>query len=291
MTRPLIGILFATLVVASYSCAAKDMAESMASSPAPVARKAAALEMEAAGGEADNEAGKDKAGAPAAFQRKIIRNGEISMVVKSYKPAREAIDAMLKKSRGYIANSRTEHNLDQVSSATLTLRVPSRGFTPVMKALAQLGIVQSEATTSKDITEKYYDLTARLATARKLEKRLLELLQTRTDKVADLLQVERELARVREKVESFEGKLRLFDNLVDLSTITVNLLIRQKYTPPKPPTLPEEMSEVLSDSWDSLKQFGRGALLTVVALLPWALPIALAIYALVRIVRRIRRKK
>ena len=289
MTRPLIGILFAALAVATFSCAAKDMAEPMASSPAPVAAKAAALELEQAGGEPDSGESKDKAGA-AAMERKIIRNGEIAVVVKAYKPAREAIEAMLKKSRGYIANSRTEHSLDQVSSATLTLRVPARGFTPVMKALANLGVVQSEATTSQDITEKYYDIKARLGTARKLEKRLLELLQTRTDKVADLLQVERELARVREKVERFEGKLRLFDNLVDLCTITVNLTIRQKYTPPRPPTLPEEMGEVLSNSWDSLKQFGRGALLTLVALLPWALPMALAIYVLVRIARRVRRR-
>jgi hypothetical protein len=289
MSRPLILTLCAALVAASVFSCAKNMESPMAS-PAPVAAKAAALELEQTGGEADNGGGKDKAGAPA-MQRKIIRNGEIAVVVKAYKPAREAIEAMLKKSKGYIANSRTDHSLDQVSSATLTLRVPARGFTPVMKALAHLGVVQSEATTSQDITEKYYDIKARLGTARKLEKRLLELLQTRTDKVADLLQVERELARVREKVESFEGKLRLFDNLVDLCTITLNLTIRQKYTPPKPPTLPEEMGEVLSDSWDSLKQFGRGALLVAVALLPWALPMALAIYILVSIVRRIRRKK
>lgn len=287
MTRPLMFTLAAALLLAApLSCMADSEAPM---SPAPVARKAA-LQAESTGGEADNSA--DKAPADAqAVTRKIIRNGEISVVVKAYKPAREAIEAMLKKSKGYIANSRTEHSLDTVSSATLTLRVPARGFTPVMKSLALLGIVQSESTDSQDITEKYYDLKARLGTARKLERRLLELLQTRTNKVADLLQVERELARVREKVESFEGKLRMYDSLVDMCTITLNLTIREKYTPPKPPTLPEEMTEVLSGSWDSLKSFGRAALLTGVALIPWALPMALAIFVLLRIASRIRRKK
>ena len=57
MTRPLIGILFTALVAATYSCAAKDMAEPMASSTAPAAAKAAALEAEQAGGEADNGGG------------------------------------------------------------------------------------------------------------------------------------------------------------------------------------------------------------------------------------------
>jgi hypothetical protein len=287
MTRPLMFALAAAMLLAAPLSCTADREAPM--SPAPVARKSA-LQAESSGGEADNSADKGQAGAQA-VTRKIIRNGEISVVVKAYKPVREAIEAMLKKSKGYIANSRTEHSLDKVSSATLTLRVPARGFTPVMKSLALLGIVQSESTDSQDITEKYYDLKARLGTARKLEKRLLELLQTRTNKVADLLQVERELARVREKVESFEGKLRMYDNLVDMCTITLNLTIREKYTPPKPPTLPEEMTEVLSDSWDSLKGFGRAALLTSVALIPWALPIALAIFVLLQIARRIRRKK
>lgn len=292
MNRTLKYALSAALLMAApISCMADREAPS-AMSPAPVARKVPSLEVESkAGAEADKEGGGEQAAGAQAMTRKIIRNGEISLVVKSYKPARQAIESMLKKSKGYISNSRTEHRLNEVSSATLTLRVPARGFTPVMKSLGQLGVVQSESTDSQDITEKYYDLKSRLETARKLEQRLLVLLQTRTDKMSDLLQVERELARVREKVESFQGKLRLFDNLVDLCTITVNLSIQQRYTPPKPATLPEEMSRVLSNSWGSLKGLGRATLLAGVALLPWALPLGLVIFILLRIARRLRRRK
>ena len=81
------------------------------------------------------------------------------------------------------------------------------------------------------------------------------------------------------------------DNLVDLCTITVNLTIQQRYTPPKPATLPQEMSRVLSDSWDSLKGLGRATLLTAVALIPWALPLGLVIFILVRMARRLRSRK
>ena len=295
MTRTLKFALVLVLSVAVPLACASDMEAPMSRSAKvsvakPQAAGAASLEAEKA--DSDGRGGEAAAaGKKAAFTRKVIRNGEIYLVVKSYKPAREAIEGMVKKSGGYIANSSVEHSLNRVSSATLTVRVPSGHFQPVMAALARLGVVQSESTNSKDITEQYYDIKARLATAQKLEARLLELLQTRTNKVADLLQVERELARVREKVESFQGKLRLFDNLVDLSTLTIHLSIQQKYTPPKPPTLISEITDVLGDSWDSLKAFGRGALLACVALLPWVLPIGLVVYGLVRLVRRWRRRR
>ena len=222
--------------------------------------------------------------------RKIIRDGEISLVIKAYEPARRAIESMVEKSRGYIARSNVQHSLGQVSSATLVIRIPSRRFPGILKALGQLGVVQQESTNSKDITEQYYDLKARLSNARKLEKRFLDLLEKQTAKITDLLQVERELARVRGQIEVFQGKLRLFDNLVDLSKITISLSIQQKYTPPKPPSLVNDMGRVLDDSLDTMKAFGRGLLLVAVAVAPWVVPPGFVLLVIaVLVVRRLRR--
>jgi len=222
--------------------------------------------------------------------RKIIRDGEISLVIKAYEPARRAIESMVEKSRGYIASSNVQHSLGQVSSATLVIRIPSRRFPGILKALGQLGVVQRESTNSKDITEQYYDLKARLSNARKLEKRFLDLLEKHTAKITDLLQVERELARVRGQIEVFQGKLRLFDNLVDLSKITISLSIQQKYTPPKPPSLVNDMGRVLDDSLDTMKAFGRGLLLVAVAVAPWVVPPGFVLLVIaVLVVRRLRR--
>lgn len=226
-----------------------------------------------------------------AMPRKIIRNGEISLVVKSYAPARQAIESMVETSRGYISSSNVQHRLGRVSSATVVIRVPASRFPGAMKLLARLGVVQREATSSKDITDQYYDLRARLSNARKLEQRFLVLLEKHTGKVSDLLAVERELARVRGQIEVFEGKLRLFDNLVDLSTITINLSIREKYTPPRAPSLWNDMGQVLSNSLDTMKAFGRGLLLVIVALAPWLLPPLLVIITVVTVVVRRQRRQ
>ncbi len=224
--------------------------------------------------------------------RKIIRDGEIRMVVKTYASARKQIEDLVRKSGGFISKSEVRHSLGQVSSATIVLRVPTGRFDGLVAKVLHLGVVEHESISSKDITEAYYDLKARLSNAKKLEARFLDLLAKKADKVTDLLVVEKELARVREKIERFEGKLRLYDNLVNLSTLTINLSIRQKYTPTTPRSFGDDAGDTLSGSMDAMKKLGRGLVLMLVALLPWLIPMGLIAYLTWWLIRRsIRRKR
>jgi hypothetical protein len=238
------------------------------------------------------EKGKASGGEPAATPRKIIRNGEIQVVVKRYAPARQALDEMVKAAGGYIASSQTDHSLGEVSSATIVIRVPAGHFEAITSKIARLGTVVRESTGTRDVSEEYYDLKARLTNARKLETRLQELVSSKqTSKVQELLEVERELARVRGEIERFEGKLRLLDNLVDLSTITVRLSIQERYVPPKAPSLGEDVRSTLHDSWRALRAFGRGLVLVAIAVLPWIAPIALVLWLSRRALRRWRARR
>ncbi len=277
---PMVVVLAAIVA----SCAAKREA-SYVGAAAPAGR-AAPREQAAVTKEAN--ARDDR---PADSTRKIIRNGEIRLVVKAYEPARRAIEELTARSGGFLASSQVNHTVGEVSSATLVLRVPSIRFGDILRQLGRLGTVTYESTASQDITEQYYDLKARLANARKVEARLLELLAKSTGKITDLLQVEKELARVREEIERFEGKLRLFDNLVDLSTLTVHLSIQERYEPPRPPSFGEDARQILRDSWQALRSFGRGLLLALIALLPWIIPSALIIWLFLRLTRRWRARR
>jgi hypothetical protein len=49
------------------------------------------------------------------------------------------------------------------------------------------------------------------------------MLKTKTGKVSDLLQVEKELARVREEIEQMQGELKYWDAQVQLATVTISL--------------------------------------------------------------------
>ena len=56
-----------------------------------------------------------------------------------------------------------------------------------------------------------------------LEQRLIDLLATRTGKLQDVLSVERELARVRELIERYEGRLRYLKSRASISTLSVTV--------------------------------------------------------------------
>ena len=67
------------------------------------------------------------------------------------------------------------------------------------------------------------DLTARLSNARRTEQTLLDLLANRTGKLSDVLEVEQELARVREQIERMEAELKNLQNRVSFATLQVEL--------------------------------------------------------------------
>jgi hypothetical protein len=56
-----------------------------------------------------------------------------------------------------------------------------------------------------------------------MEQRLVDMLKTNTGKVSDLLQVEKELGRVREEIEKMQGELKFWDSQVQFATVTISL--------------------------------------------------------------------
>ncbi len=56
-----------------------------------------------------------------------------------------------------------------------------------------------------------------------MEQRLIEILKTKSKDVADLLEVEKELGRVREQIETMQGELKFMDSQVAFATVTITL--------------------------------------------------------------------
>src|SRR5215467_2567661 len=56
-----------------------------------------------------------------------------------------------------------------------------------------------------------------------MEQRLIDMLKTKTGKVSDLLQVEKELGRVREEIEKMQGQLKYWDSQMQFATVAISL--------------------------------------------------------------------
>jgi hypothetical protein len=202
----------------------RDEAAPVALSPAPRAEDGAvagapATPVSAAANEqASGVALPSQAQQPGAM---LIRSGHAMVEVDSVQVGIARVRRLAQETGALVANTTVQTGREQQRSASLELRVPSDRFDAVVNGLAPIGKVESVNISAQDVGEEFVDLTARLANARRLETRLIELLANRTGRLSDVLTVERELARVRETIERYEGRLRYLQSRVSVSSLTV----------------------------------------------------------------------
>jgi len=217
----------------------------------------------------------------------IIRTGEATVRVDSLEPAIARVQRLAQQLGGYVANTSMQSGSESSRQATLELKIPSAKWDAALSGLKPVGRLESQQTRTEDVGEEYVDVTARMTNARRLEERLVTLLGTRTGKLEDVLAVERELARVREEIERYEGRLRFLRSRVSMSTLTVQL--HERY-----PVLSPGRNPILSAFAEAWRNF-VGFLAGFIAMLGWLLPLALVLAAifwlLARLLRRVRRNR
>lgn len=157
----------------------------------------------------------------AEFERKVITTSDISLKVANVSDTMDTITGITLSSGGFVSRS-SINAYDSGERGYMTIRIPQGDFEPVMSELKTLGRVTSLETSGQDVTEEYIDLSARVNILNSQETRLLEILNMTTT-VEEVLDVERELGRVRGEIESITGRLKYLDNMVDLATININI--------------------------------------------------------------------
>jgi hypothetical protein len=153
----------------------------------------------------------------------IIRTAQLSLITKEFEKARAAIEAALKRHRGYVGELKVGGATGSGRTLTATLRVPADQLDAALAELKTLGRVESESQSGEDVTTQYVDLQARLANARNTSQRLTELLQNRTGKLSDVLEVEQELDRVRGEIEQMEAERKNMTNQVSFATLNATI--------------------------------------------------------------------
>jgi hypothetical protein len=159
----------------------------------------------------------------------MVYEAWLTVRVSDLERATQEVEALVQRMEGYI--STLEHAKGASSPyVEIILRIPSSRFEAALKDLAQLGEVQRRLRRAKDVTEQWIDLEARLRNLRREEEQLLELMK-KAGQVSELLEVERELARVRGEIERLEGRLRYLGNQVAFSTIYLTLVLPSAQAP------------------------------------------------------------
>jgi hypothetical protein len=160
---------------------------------------------------------------PTSASSMIVRTGYAGIEVDSLDTAIARVRALAQRVGGFVANTTVQGGHDQLRSASLEVKVPAERFDEALTALSPIGKVESVNVNAEDVGEEFVDITARVENAHRLEARLIALLANRTGKLQEVLSVERELARVREEIERYEGRMRFLRTRAAVSTLTITV--------------------------------------------------------------------
>jgi hypothetical protein len=154
--------------------------------------------------------------------RKVIQSGRMGMAVKDVEEVTSAIEAIVKTHKGHIDQ---QSKNDDVS---MEVRIPADKLNETMAQVSALGKVSYEKVWTKDVTDKYIDVEAKLRNLKLLRGRLMKLYDQSKD-VKDLLEVEKELARVQGEIDSLEVRLKAIQR--DVAYSKLDLTIKKETIP------------------------------------------------------------
>ncbi len=220
----------------------------------------------------------------AASLRRVIKTGEIEIEVEVFDSAARSLLEIAERTGGFVASSSYSDPGDG-PRGTLVLRVPASAFGEVLRQIEKLGKVQRRQVEGQDVTEQFVDLEARKRNLERHETRLLSLVE-RATKIADLMELEGEVARIRGEIERLTGRLRYLSDQVDLSTIQVEVTQKPKEQSGGFWDLDQALERVKAAFLKTVRQMIT-ALEAVVALGAALLPLVLAGAAAWLLLRRI----
>ena len=155
-------------------------------------------------------------------ERMIVRNGDMSLVVEDVIAARDEVAQLALRFNGYVVSSRISGE-EQEMRGYISIRVPDDKFEQALAELRELAVrVSSESTSSRDVTEEYIDLEARLKNAEATESQYLTLLE-KAREVEDILKIYDSLSRVRNEIEQIKGRMQYLERTSSMSLVSVNL--------------------------------------------------------------------
>ena len=214
--------------------------------------------------------------------RKIIYTAHVDLAVEQFDGVLTKVKEMVAQHGGYIANHSRSAETGSNRYGSWTVRIPVDNFDVFMEGATSLGDVIEYRIDSREVTAEYVDIQGWIKNKQLERDRLQELLNNteRVAKLKDVLDTERELARVQGEIESYQGRIRQFDNLVALTTIHLNIRQIHDYVPPEAASFGTLARRSFDASWLAMQRTGQAVALFGVALAPWLPLIIVAIVVL-----------
>jgi hypothetical protein len=207
-------------------------------------------------------------------QPSVIRTATLQMVATDFDAARASVEGIVAQTGGFLDQITVNGGPGSARTLTGTLRVPAVQLADALAKLRQLGQVTADTQGSEDVTDQLVDLDARLANARATEQRLNDIMKNRAGKLSDVLEVEREISRVRLEIEQMDAQRLNTNRRVTYATITLEIdEVRKAGLESGPLSLTTRLRVAAADGLEAALESIVGAVLFILragpALLLW----------------------
>lgn len=204
----------------------------------------------------------------------LARTARLALVCADVEATRAKIEGLVTGSGGYIDRIDASDADGRGLSITATLRIPTDRLSETLIAIKALGRVTSERQEGEDVAQQSADLDARLSNARTSEARLRAILGNRTATVPQVLEVEREITRVRGEIERMEAQRKSLDVRIGYAILSLDLSGERKPGVDLGPVpLSSRVRDAFMDGWNAWLTAVVEFALVAVQLLPTILTI------------------
>jgi len=185
------------------------------------------------------------------IEKKIIKDGDISIKTNDIAVAKQRIDNLVKNLNAYYEQENLRNRYNEISY-DLTIRVPAENFEKLLSSIEQSkDEIKSKNIRTRDVTEEFVDLSTRLSSKKDYLKQYTVLLSKAT-KIKEILEIQEKIRNLQEEIESTEGRLRYLNDQVTFSTLSINLYkeIEYVYKPAQKDRFTERAKSGLGTGWD-----------------------------------------
>ena len=232
---------------------------------------------------------------PTNLNLKLIWRADIRMETLQFDQSISSITEKVSQLGGFVENSYTSGGSDLQGNymekyATLTLRVPADKLNDFLSDLGDYGTITRQNLSSENISLEYADTEARKRALETEYDRLLELM-AKAESIDTVIALEARMSEVRLQLDALSSQLRSYDNLVDYSTVEIDIQEVRKISPTNAVTVTERIKNGFSNSLYSVGVFLEDLVIFLIVNIPIFVVIALFAALVIFIVKRVRRRK
>lgn len=222
--------------------------------------------------------------------QKLIKTVDMSVETMEFDKFIAGVKAETEQIGGYVEHSEVSSSASEYSDrwANFTLRIPKEKLDEFVSKVGEDANVTYTNESTEDVTLSYVDMESHLKALRTEQETLLSMLE-KVESLEDILAIQTQLTQVRYQIESYESQLRTYDNLVDYSTVYLNVSEVARETSSTGSTFGERVKTRFNDNVYRIGQGFRNFAIGFLGAIPFLIVAAVIVVVVLLVLRKVRK--